>query len=164
MACASCSVIAGCALVGVAKAANKPKLIRIDRTVRFIVPSTSGLAQFGENLCASPNHDKREEHTRQHLCHGWAKFTAGQLGEFIEANQTNYESAKWRVHDIASTCAATVKEKHHAEFHLARPTDGRSGYQRLCPAGLSGLTHFSIVPKTKNVTEPRSSSGDRAAK
>src|SRR6516165_5690061 len=47
-----------------------------------------------------------------------------------------YESAKWRVHDIANTCAATVKEKHHAEFHLARPTDGRSGYQRLCPAGL----------------------------
>src|SRR5262249_52322750 len=31
-------------------------------------------------------------------------------------------------------------------------------------ATFSELTHFSIVPKTKNVTEPRSSSGDRAAK
>jgi hypothetical protein len=40
MACASYSVIAGCALVGVDKAANKPKLIRIAKIVRFIARST----------------------------------------------------------------------------------------------------------------------------
>jgi hypothetical protein len=40
MARASCSVIARCALVGGAKAATKPTLIRIGTIVRFIARST----------------------------------------------------------------------------------------------------------------------------
>src|SRR5262249_49785504 len=43
MACASCSVIEGCALVGVAKAAKKPRLIRIGKIVRFMARSRVSL-------------------------------------------------------------------------------------------------------------------------
>jgi hypothetical protein len=44
-------------------------------------------------------------------------------------------------YDIANTCGnliteAAVRKKHHAEFYLACPPEGRGGSQRLCSAGL----------------------------
>src|SRR5262249_49522169 len=48
---------------------------------------------FAPALTMTRGRNKRGNHS----CHGWAKLTAGRLGEFIEVSQTNYDRAKLQV-------------------------------------------------------------------